>query len=238
MTKEEIIATLRETKGVVHEAAEKLGTTPQGIYHHISADPEISRSLDAIREELKKPIRPALQALTVDEEEIALAVLGSDVSKRTAARKLLVGKVAESTGRSAREVSDAIRQSKTLTALFEKKLPAIEPAKRDPGETLGVTLTTPQLAWTQKQPRGAIARLVLDCIAKGTAAPTVKPFEDAHGKGQTSFRLPLPAIAWLRKAAQAQSTTAQAVLREVIDEARLGQKAAQTTHDAPTTTPT
>jgi len=236
MTKEKIIATLRETKGVVHEAAEKLGTTPQGIYHHISSDPEISRALDAIREDLKKPIKPALQALTVDEEEIALAMLGSDTSKRTAARKLLVGKIAESTGRSAREVSDAIRQSKTLTALFEKKLPAVESIKRDPGETLGVTLTTPQLAWTKKQPRGAIARLVLASIGK--EAPLVKPLDDAHGKGQTSFRLPLPAIAWLRMTAQAQGTTAQAVLREVIDAGRLdGRKAAQAHDDAPPTAP-
>lgn len=234
MTKDEILAALRKTGGNVREAAPALGTTPQGIYHHLNADPALLAEVEAIRDAQKKPIKPALRDLTVDEDEIALEVLVSETSPRTAARKLLTSKLAETTGRSAREVSAEIRKSKLLTKLFDAKLPVHVPAETETHETIGVTLTTQQLGWTKKQARGAIAQLVLDRI--GQPAPEVSgAFETIKGdKKQTSFRLPLAAMAWLRTAAQAQGTSAQAVLCQVIDEARRRSKPTTVSAPAPT----
>lgn len=220
MTKEEILEALRKTGGNVREAAPTLGTTPQGIYHHLNADPDLVAQVEEIRNGRKKPIGPVLEHLTVDEDEIALDVLASGVSPRSVARKRLTAKLAEATGRSAREVSAEVRKSKALTKLFEGKLPVPVPSETTTHETIGVTLTSQQLGWTKKQARGAIAQLVLDRIDQ--PAPEVSgAFEASKSdKKQTSFRLPLQAMAWLRTAAQAQGTSAQAVLRQVIDEAR------------------
>jgi hypothetical protein len=234
MTKEEILEALRKTGGNVREAAPILSTTPQGIYHHLNTDPSLAAEVEEIRNARKKPIEPALKDLTVDEDEVALEMLATDTSPRTAARKLLTTKLSAATGRSAREVSAEIRKSKSLTKLFEGKLPVHVLAETATHETIGVTLTSQQLGWTKKQARGAIAQLVLDRI--GQPAPEVSgSFEASKSeKKQTSFRLPLQAMAWLRTAAQAQGTSAQAVLRQVIDEARRRPKPSTVSAPAPT----
>lgn len=230
MTKEDIIAALEVSKGNVSEAATALGTTAQGVYHHLNADPSLAAKLEEIRKANRKPILPALQSLTLDEAEVALKVLASDLSPRAAARAVLIAQLAKETGRSAREVSEAIRKDKALTTLFEAMLPKREPPPREPKETLGVTLTKSQLRWTERQPRGSIAALVLGFVGK-PAPVVIKDFKVE--KKQTSFSLPLPAVAWLRTAAQERGTTAQAVLRQLIDDAlprRASRKAASAAH--------
>lgn len=217
MTSQEIVKALRKTKGNVREAAPLCSMKPQGLYYHINTNPDVKAKLDEIRAKAKKPIPDVLAKLTVGEDEIGLVKLTGDMSHRTAARRVLTAKLAEATGRSAREVSEAVRANKRLTKLFESRLPE-EPRETKDRETIGVTLTPEQSAWAKAQPRGTVAQLLLGLA--GEAAPVIGEF--AGAKQQTSFSLPLPAVAWLRKAAQERATTAQSVLRQVIENARLG----------------
>ena len=100
MTKEEILEALRK-RGERPWRRLPTGTTPQGIYHHLNADPDLVAQVEEIRNGRKKPIGPVLEHLTVDEDEIALDVLALRLPALGRAQAALTAKLAEATGRSA-----------------------------------------------------------------------------------------------------------------------------------------
>lgn len=222
----QIIDKLRETGGNVLQAAAALGLRPQGIYYHVNSNPEVAKALAEIRKSAaprKSSIAEAIREASVDMDEVALVALGKGVSQRVAAREMLIQKVVELTNRSERDVVGSIRASKRLTQMVERKLPPIDSREEVSHETMSVSLTEAQLRWMRAQPRGTAGRLV----------EVVQAWPSDGGKGklrQTTFSLPLAQLQRLRDAANARSVTPQALLRAVIEEARLlsqGRRAAE-----------
>lgn len=217
MDSTKVIEKLRETGGNVLQAAAALGLRPQGVYYHVHNNPEVAKALEEIRKVAaphKSSIAEAIRGVDLDMEEVALVAMGKGTSQRVAAREVLLQKVGELTNRSERDVVGSIRASDRLTRMVERKLPPIDSREEVPHETMSVSLTEPQLRWMRAQPRGTAGRLI----------EVVRAWPSDSGKGklrQTTFSIPLAQLQRLRDAANARGITPQALLRAVIEEARV-----------------
>lgn len=225
MTTDDLIATLKDKRGSVADAAAALRVSRQAVYHHINDNPAVATALDKIRSDLtrkRKPLDKALRDVRFAKEEIEKHATENGVTMRAAARALVLAKLMAVTHRSERDITTEIRSSTTLAQALEDLLPPIDNSRLDEERTtMSTSLTAEQLRWIRSQPDGTVAKL----LAASADFPAVS--DTMAEKTQTTFSVRAVDATRLREAAAQRKETTQTLIRQVIEVARRQAKSAR-----------